>query len=360
MSYVRPLGSGGFADVYLYEQDLPRRVVAVKVLSGELLDNAAMRAFHAEADVLARLSTHPSVVTVHQASVAPDGRPYLVMEFCPDSLGARAKRAPLGLAEVLDAGVRVASALETAHRSGVLHRDIKPSNILVTTLGSPVLADFGIAAAVTGQVAATVAMSVPWSAPEVLDGRVAGSVASELWSLAATLHTLLAGRAPFEVDDRAKNSRESMTARILRGGPQRIGRDDVPDRVEQILRRGMSQDPARRQPSMLALAEELRWVQYELGWAPTALEVPATDWARGATPVDLDDAAPRGPVVARVGGGGRRAARAARQADHVDRDGLVIAGPARNAARRAAVWGAAGGAVLMAGLAALLHQTGLL
>jgi len=129
---VRPLGSGGFADVYLYEQDMPRRVVAVKVLVSNAVNPEVLRTFNAEADIMARLSSHPSIVTIYQASISADGRPFFVMEFCPDTMSARYKKQPLPLATVLDAGVRIAAALETAHRSGLLHRDIKPSNLLIT------------------------------------------------------------------------------------------------------------------------------------------------------------------------------------------------------------------------------------
>nr|MDQ2698737.1 protein kinase [Actinomycetota bacterium] len=136
-TYIRPLGSGGFADVFLYEQDMPRRVVAVKVLLDDAINPEVQRTFNAEADILARLSAHPSIVTIYQASISADGRPYFVMEYCPDNMSARYKKAPLPLGEVLDAGVRIAAALETAHRSGVLHRDIKPSNLLISSLGTP-------------------------------------------------------------------------------------------------------------------------------------------------------------------------------------------------------------------------------
>ena len=84
-----PLGSGGFADVFLYEQDMPRRAVAVKVLPGDLRDPELVRMFNAEADVLAHLSAHPSIVTVYQAGISADGRPYIVMEYCPGSLAQR-------------------------------------------------------------------------------------------------------------------------------------------------------------------------------------------------------------------------------------------------------------------------------
>ena len=80
LAYIRPLGSGGFADVFLYEQDMPRRDVAVKVLPSDVRDPDLRRMFNAEADVLAHLSAHPSIVTVYQAGISADGRPYIVME----------------------------------------------------------------------------------------------------------------------------------------------------------------------------------------------------------------------------------------------------------------------------------------
>ena len=93
-SPVHVLGSGGFADVFLYEQDMPRRQVAVKVLLDEVVDDRVRQMFQAEANLMARLSTHPSILTVFQASVASDGRPYLVMELCSSSLSERYRREP--------------------------------------------------------------------------------------------------------------------------------------------------------------------------------------------------------------------------------------------------------------------------
>ena len=227
LSYLRPLGSGGFADVFLYEQDLPRRTVAVKVLLADAIAPEVRRRFVQEADLMARLSTHPSILSIYQASIASDGRPYLVTEFCPDSMAAEYRRRQLPVGLVLDAGVRLASALETAHRAGVLHRDIKPSNILITSLGTPVLADFGIATVLSGPRDGAaeldddelVAMSIPWSSPEVLDERTTGTVASEVWSLGATLHTLLNGRSPFAEPDRARPERDLIVARIRNANP---------------------------------------------------------------------------------------------------------------------------------------------
>lgn len=312
-SYVRPLGSGGFADVFLYEQDLPRRVSAVKVLLSDAVNPEILRTFNAEADISARLSAHPAIVTIYQASISSDGRPYIAMEYCPDNMSARYKRGPLPIAEVLDTGVRIAGALETVHRAGLLHRDIKPSNILVSSLSTPVLADFGIAAAVVDEGDSdTIAMSVPWSAPEVLQEKVSGSVASEIWSLAATLYTLFAGRTPFEVDDRSQNSRDRLTRRIVKAQYTPVPIPGFPRGIDEILATAMQRDPERRFSSMTEFAERLRWAQYELRIAPTAFEAASADWA-AAAPVDFSDAASRGPVVTTVDPGSRRAVRAAKQ-----------------------------------------------
>ncbi|MFW8745864.1 protein kinase, partial [Mesorhizobium japonicum] len=110
---VRPLGAGGFSDVFLYEQELPRRSVAVKVLSGSITD--AMRAgFVREANLMAALSTHPYIVTIYHAGIAGDGRPYLVMEYCSrPSLAERYKAQPLSVADTLRTGIRIAGAVAT-------------------------------------------------------------------------------------------------------------------------------------------------------------------------------------------------------------------------------------------------------
>jgi len=349
-SYIRPLGSGGFADVYLFEQDMPRRVVAVKVLVDDAVNPEVIRTFNAEADIMARLSAHASIVTIYQASISADGRPYFVMEYCPDTMSARYKKAPLAVGEVLDTGVRMAAALETAHRSGLLHRDIKPSNILISSLGTPVLADFGVASALEplDDTEEVFAMSVPWSSPEVLEQRITGSVASEVWSLGATLYTLLAGRSPFESTDREKNRRDVLTARVVKAKYTPIGRPDVSPKVEQILARSMSKDPGARQESMYALGEELRWAQYELGIAPTTLEVAAAEWAAAAAPVDFASSAPRGPVISTVNKESRRAVRAAQAytARRNDDDGVLP--PKAAAPWKAALIGGLVGAAALA------------
>jgi hypothetical protein len=287
-SFIRVLGAGGFADVFLYEQNMPRRLVAVKVLLAEVVNDDVRRMFQAEANLMAQLSSHPSILTVYQASVAADGRPYLVMEYCSATLGQRYRAVQLPIAEVLSIGVRIASAIETAHRQGVLHRDIKPSNILTTAYGHPVLADFGIAATL-GQAEASdaVGLSIPWSAPEVLLDEVSGTVASEVWSLGATVYSLLAGRSPFEVPG-GDNGTMAIVGRVERAKLRPTGRPDVPASLEAVLARAMSKRPADRQASALEFIRDLQSVEEELALAQTPLEVAMDDWAI-ATAVDLDE-----------------------------------------------------------------------
>jgi serine/threonine protein kinase len=308
-SYVRVLGSGGFADVFLYEQNMPRRQVAVKVMLAEVVTSQVKQMFQAEANLMAQLSTHPSILTVYQASVSSDGRPYLVMELCSSAIGQRYRSDPLPVPEVLSIGVRIASAVETAHRAGVLHRDIKPSNILTTAYGHPVLSDFGIAATLSeADVTEAIGLSIPWSAPEVLLDETSGTIASEVWSLGATIYSLLAGRSPFEQPGKENTSAE-LIQRITKGRPQPIGRADVPPRLEQVLMRSMSRKPSARQRSALEFIRELQSVEAELGLPQTPIEVAMDDWAL-ATADDPEERTRVKGVVAVDPGSVRRRRRA--------------------------------------------------
>ena len=267
---------------------MPRRQVAVKVMLSEVVNDQVRQMFQAEANLMAQLSAHPSILTVYQASVSSDGRPYLVMELCSAALSQRYRAEQLPVSEVLRIAVKIGSAVETAHRAGVLHRDIKPSNILLTAYGHPVLSDFGIASTLSGtDESAVVGMSIPWSAPEVLMDETAGTIESEVWSLAATVYSFLAGRSPFEVPGDSNKSTD-LIGRINRARPQPIGRSDVPASLENALAKAMSRKPENRQASVLELVRELQAVETELGFVQTQVEVAMDDWAL-ATVADLED-----------------------------------------------------------------------
>ncbi|QAB16774.1 serine/threonine protein kinase [Leucobacter muris] len=313
-NYVRPLGSGGFAHVYQYEQDMPRRVVAVKVLTGGDRGGTIgaspedRSAFDAEADAMARLSSHPSIVSIFAASISSDGHPYIAMEFCPESFRHRSNGNPIPLDQVLDAGVRLAGALETAHRAGILHRDIKPSNVLLATTGRPVLADFGIVS-LRGQMRGTgtsEAMSIPWAAPEVIDRSTAGTAASEVWSLAATLYTFAAGRSPFARDDGEKDSRKAMSDRIRRARYTPVPGAQGYEAFDGVMAAALAKQPEQRFASMQQFGEALQQLQRLYGYDVTPLDVVRSEWV----PPVATATGVRGPVVSSVQADGRALKRA--------------------------------------------------
>ena len=284
------LGSGGFADVFLYEQKLPRRQVAVKVLLTEELGRDTRAQFVAEANLMAQLSAHPFIVTIFHADVSTDGRPYFVMEYCSGpSLSERYKRQPFTIEDALRTGVRLAGAIATAHAAGILHRDIKPANVLTNAYGWPALTDFGISsnldgelpvhtvtapeASATGSGQSAVGMSVPWSPPEMFEDDPKPDTRSDVFSLAATVYTLVAGRTPFEIPGRPNGSLDLM-GRIERGTITPIDRADVPRSLVAVLAKGMAKRRDDRFPSAIEFARALQRIELELGYAATSIEVP--------------------------------------------------------------------------------------
>ena len=275
-TFVEHLGSGGFADVFLYEQQWPRQRVAVKVVRPDVpLTDREKYLFTAEANAMARLADHPYIVSVITAGVtAEGGRPFLVMRYCPPpDLGIRVRSNPMSPVDAVATGIKLASAIETAHRSGILHRDIKPSNVLVTSYHEPALTDFGIAghmADVEGD--NDVRISYPWSPPELLDGRSNGSVSSDVYSLGATIWHLLVGRSPFSIPS-GDNSTRALSARILHAAPPATQRPDVPPALDRLLQQCLAKRPEHRPSSALELARALQRIESNAGWSRTAVAV---------------------------------------------------------------------------------------
>lgn len=271
--FLEHLGSGGFADVYLYEQDRPRRRVAVKVLLSGLRTEASRASFEAEANLMAQLSSHPYIVTIYEADITAEGRSYLAMEYCSrPSLDARYRQGGLPLSEVLAVGVQVASAVETAHRAGIAHRDIKPANILTTDYNRPALTDFGISGTMDTEDDEHLGMSIPWSPPEALSGARVDGVRADIYALGATLYTLLAGRSPFMRPGRG-NTQRDLLDRIISEPLRPTGRSDVPESLELALATAMAKSADSRYSSAYAFALALQRTQAELNLAVTEFAV---------------------------------------------------------------------------------------
>lgn len=340
-TFVRVLGSGGFADVFLYEQQLPRRNVAIKVLLPEVVNPRVRDMFQSEAQLMSQLSTHPAILSVFEAGVSSDGRPYLVTEVCNSGYGERFRAETLPVAEALRTGIKIAAALETAHRANVLHRDIKPGNILITAYGHPVLSDFGIASSVyQGDNTTAVGLSVPWSAPEVIRETTTGTTASEIWALGATVYSLLAGRSPFEVPGK-DNSPGHLAGRILKSKPQPIGRDDVPPQLEALLLKALSKNPIDRQHSAVEFARELQQVETSMGLAQTPLDVVGDEWGSNAIVINENDRTMLAPLDAHANPSWRRAGFSGTPAQ---RDELALVASKR---RRRLLWSVLGSAAAL-------------
>ncbi len=270
-THIEWLGGGGFADVFRYQDSLGRRV-AVKV-QHRGVNGGASTAFEAEANLMAKLSNHPNIVSIFQAGVAADGRPFLVMEECSTShLGARIARRPLTTSKAMEVAVQVAGAVETAHRMGILHRDIKPANILFTEFQRPALTDFGISAS-GEQLTANNALSPHWAPWEQYpDSGLAMGPWSDVFSLAATTWAMLAGHSPL-VLPHGENDRLSIRHRVRTFTPPRTGRLDVPDMLERVLATALAADPQQRYQSALEFARAIQGVQGQLNESVTPIDV---------------------------------------------------------------------------------------
>jgi ATP/maltotriose-dependent transcriptional regulator MalT len=294
---AEPVGRGGFGVVYRCNEPSLDRVVAIKVLSADQ-DDVELEHFDREQRAMGRVSGHPNIVPVLHSGQTFTGRPYIVMPYhSRNTLDSWIKgHGPLAVGEALTVGVRLAGALETAHRAGVLHRDVKPPNVLLSAYGEPQLCDFGIARIAGGrETAANILVGSPsYTAPELFEGR-APSAAADVYSLAVTIFTLLNGEPPFPY--RQGENPIAFVRRVMAGPIPDLRAKGVPDPVCSALELGLSLDPARRPRSAAAFGETLRAAGANVGLdiAGVPLELPA--------PTDSDESSPdtHTPVSAPIG-----------------------------------------------------------
>ena len=254
---VKSIGEGGMANVYLANDKILDRKVAVKVLRGDLSsDDKFIRRFQREALSVSNLS-HPNIVEVYDVG-EEDGEYYIVMEYIEGKTLKQLlkKRESLTLTEVIDIMTQLTDGISHAHESYIIHRDIKPQNIMIQDDGRIKITDFGIAMALNAtQLTQTnsVMGSVHYLPPEQASGKGA-TVKSDIYSMGILMYELLTGTVPFKGDNAVEIALKHMKDKI-----PSIRKQDpsIPQSVENILLKATAKNPRNRYDTAKEMHEDL-------------------------------------------------------------------------------------------------------
>ncbi|HXA50186.1 MAG TPA: serine/threonine-protein kinase, partial [Candidatus Acidoferrum sp.] len=239
-------GSGGMGAVYKIEHIITKRVEAMKLLPpGSSSEPEQVQRFEREIQVQARLH-HPHIVALYNA-VRTGGSMALVMEFVEgESLQRVLEYGALPVKTALDYTSQVLSALAYAHEAGVIHRDVAPANIIITQDRIAKLTDFGLARAETDLrlTSSGVPVGSPWyMSPEQVRGIGVIDARSDLYAVGAVLHEMLCGKKLYDVDGAFAVMRAQVEATPA---PPSSWNRAVPPVVDEIVRRALAKDPAKR------------------------------------------------------------------------------------------------------------------
>ena len=254
---VKSIGEGGMANVYLANDTILNRKVAVKVLRGDLSsDEKFIRRFEREALSVSNLS-HPNIVEVYDVGVEENNH-YIVMEYIEGKTLKQLlkKRESLTLAEVIDIMTQLTDGIAHAHEAYIIHRDIKPQNIMIEDDGRIKITDFGIAMALNAtQLTQTnsVMGSVHYLPPEQASGKSA-TIKSDIYSLGIMMYELLTGTVPFKGDNAVEIAIKHMKDKI-----PSIRKQDpsIPQSVENIILKACAKNPRNRYDSAKTMHEDL-------------------------------------------------------------------------------------------------------
>jgi serine/threonine-protein kinase len=241
-----PLGKGGMAAVYRAYQASVKRYVAIKVMAPEVAEQAGfVERFEREAQMIASLE-HPHILPVIDYGLA-DGLHYIVMRYIEGgSLDERMRRKQLSLQECARFLTQIASALDYAHRKGVVHRDLKPNNVLLDSDENSYLTDFGIARLTQSQTRLTATGSVmgtpAYMSPEQAMGRPVDG-RSDIYTLGVMLYEMVLNKLPFAADTPAALIFQHVYERPP--APRSI-EPDISDSVALVLDRAMAKSPDAR------------------------------------------------------------------------------------------------------------------
>lgn len=272
---IKQIGAGGMGEVYLAKDTRLERKTAIKILPGSVAhDEERMQRFVREAKSASALN-HPNIITIYEIGETDDTH-FIATEYIEGAtLRERLKSSPVNLKSALEMAIQVASALDAAHRTGIIHRDIKPENVMIRPDGLVKILDFGIAKLTekpavidleaatvinaqtqTGMIIGTAAYMSPEQARgETVDAR------SDIFSFGLILYEMIAGKPPFE----GKNAIEIIGS-ILNKEPVPLSRQtaEVPHEIERIVEKTLRKDREQRYQTAKDLLIDLKDVKREL------------------------------------------------------------------------------------------------
>ncbi len=255
---IKTIGEGGMANVYLANDTILDRKVAIKVLRGDLSnDEKFIRRFKREALSVSNLS-HPNIVEVYDVG-EEDGNYYIVMEYIEGKTLKQLlqKRGALTLNEVIDIMTQLTDGLAHAHEAYIIHRDIKPQNIMIEDNGLVKITDFGIAMALNStQLTQTnsVMGSVHYLPPEQANGK-GSTVKSDIYSLGILMYELLTGSVPFKGDTAVEIALKHMKEKIPSIRKQN---PTIPQSVENIVLKATAKNPKNRYDNVRDMYKDLQ------------------------------------------------------------------------------------------------------
>jgi TolB-like protein/Flp pilus assembly protein TadD/predicted Ser/Thr protein kinase len=264
---IRLLGKGGMGEVFLAKDTRLDRSVALKLMSAELARDPNQRLrFETEAKSASGLN-HPHICTVHEVGESEDQRPFIVMEYVDgETLDKACQQRKLKIREIIDIGIQLADALETAHSRHLLHRDVKPGNIMLNKRREAKLLDFGLAKQFRSESPVPGGKSLShtetgfsigtphYMSPEQALGRELDH-RSDIFNVGVVLYELITGNRPFQ----GSTVGETINS-IINQEPAPLGLENpkYTPAIDRIVFKCLEKDPAKRYSTAKALADDLR------------------------------------------------------------------------------------------------------